>query len=118
MNLQAERSWIGPRANRLLLAVCLVLVLLVGLPSLFSIKLMVLVSPVLLGACFMLFSVQRTLLVLLLILRRHVEPVALAAVPPTRATTAPVSIATTMVVTAIRVALTATSLLLMRAPAA
>ena len=66
MNLQAERSWIGPHENRLLLAVCLVLVLLIGLPSLFSIKLMVLVSPVLLGACFMLFSVQRTLLVLLL----------------------------------------------------
>ena len=66
MKLQAERSWIGPHENRFILATCLLLVLLIGLPSLFSIKLMILVSPVLLGACFMLFSVQRTLLVLLL----------------------------------------------------
>jgi hypothetical protein len=67
MNQQAGLGWIRPDDHRLLLAVCLVLVLLIGLPSLFSIKLMVLVSPVLLGACFMLFSVQRTLLVLLLL---------------------------------------------------
>ena len=67
MNLQTKRSWIGPCENRFLLSICLLLVLLIGLPSLFSIKLMLLVSPVLLGACFMLCSVHPTLIDLLLV---------------------------------------------------
>ena len=58
---------IRPENNLLLLGVCILLVLLVGAPALFSIKLMSLAGPALVLTCFALFSVQRTLLVLLLL---------------------------------------------------
>ncbi len=67
MTVQAEFGWVRPDNKLLILVVCLSLVLLIGLPALFSIKWMALVGPVLLGICFILFSVQRTLLVLLLL---------------------------------------------------
>ena len=60
-------QWFRPDNNLLLLSVCLTLVLVVGGPSLFSIEMMSLVAPVLIGISFVLFSVQRTLIVLLLL---------------------------------------------------
>ena len=67
MTSRSYTWWVRPDNNLLLFASCTGLVLLVGIPALFSIKLMSLVGPALVVSCYALFSVQRTLLVLLLL---------------------------------------------------
>ena len=66
MTVAPPAEWVRPDNNLLLVGVCTVLAMLVAGPALFSIKLMSLVGPALLLACFALFSVRRTLILLLL----------------------------------------------------
>ena len=65
MTVAPPAEWVRPDNNLLLVGVCTVLAMLVAGPALFSIKLMSLVGPALLLACFALFSVRRTLILLL-----------------------------------------------------
>ena len=64
MSFASETGWARPDNWRLLLAVCLGQVVLITLPALWSLPYIGLLSAGLLGLCFAMFSVERTLLVL------------------------------------------------------